>query len=54
MHEIRQKIEAIDEKLIELVAKRMALSKKLGQIKKETNKAVIDPRKRKTATKILE
>lgn len=45
--EIRDKIDAIDDKIIELYKERMALSKEVGVIKAQTEKAVHDGKREK-------
>ena len=41
---IRDQIEKIDTNLLSYVKKRMIASRKIGQIKKELNRSVFDPR----------
>jgi len=47
MDEIRKQIKEIDKKQIKLIAERMQLSKKLGQIKKENGLPVKDDKREK-------
>lgn len=50
--ETRKQIDALDEELIELLAERMRLSKTIGELKKKSGKAVLDPKREEKLKKL--
>lgn len=55
LEELRKNIDSIDNKIIELLAKRKDLIKKIAEIKKELNKPVIDQeREQQVIKRIME
>ena len=45
LQEYREEIEKIDEELAKLICKRMDVSLKIGQLKKENNLSIYDPKR---------
>ena len=45
LQEYREEIERIDEVLAKLICKRMDISLKIGQLKKENNLSIYDPKR---------
>lgn len=43
LEELRKQIDTLDDKLVEILAERMRLSKQVGEVKKQTNTPFIDP-----------
>ena len=48
LQEYREEIEKIDEELAKLICKRMDVSLKIGQLKKENNLSIYDPKREET------
>lgn len=46
LENLRKKVDKIDENILRLLEKRVILSKKIGEIKKENNKSFFDKKRR--------
>ena len=47
IRELRDKIDSLDDKIVELLEKRSLISKKIGKIKQSTGKKVLDSQREK-------
>lgn len=42
IEQLRKQIDSLDEKLVEILAERMQISRKIGELKKQSNTAILD------------